>query len=93
VNDWLKQSNVIVPYAGINNQIMRYMINLGEMDLTKDYCDNCYGYPCTCDEENTYKPVWTVFMWVDKENQMIRLNDIPLHPRTKRMWDQAVPLR
>jgi len=31
-------------------------------------------------------------MWVEKENQMIPLNDIPMHPKLKRMWDNAVPL-
>ncbi len=56
-------------------------------------CKKCYGYPCVCEEEKTYIPVQTAFMWYEKENQMIRLNDLPMPPRLKRMWDQAVPLK
>ena len=56
-------------------------------------CKKCYGYPCVCEEEKTYVPVWTVYMWVEKENMMIPLNDIPMSPRLKRMWDNAVPLK
>jgi len=56
-------------------------------------CKKCYGYPCVCEEEKTYKPVWTIFMWDDKERMMFRLNDIPPSPRLKRAWDQAIPLK
>ncbi len=56
-------------------------------------CINCYGTPCVCKEIEEWKPVWTVYMWYDKENQMIPLNDIPMHPKLKRMWDNAVPLK
>ena len=56
-------------------------------------CKKCYGYPCVCEEEKTYKPVWAVYIWYDKENQMIHLNDLPVPPRLKRMFDQAVPLK
>lgn len=56
-------------------------------------CKKCYGYPCVCEEEKTYVPVWTEYMWFEKEHKMIPLNDIPMSPRLKRMWDQAVPLK
>ena len=55
-------------------------------------CKKCHGYPCVCEEEKTYKPVWAVYDWFEKENKMILLNDIPMHPRLKRMWDNAVEL-
>ena len=61
---------------------------MGEKD-----CKKCYGYPCVCEEEKTYKPVWAAYMWLEKENKMVHLNDIPLSPRLKRMWDQAIPLK
>jgi hypothetical protein len=55
-------------------------------------CKQCYGYPCVCEEIKKHIPIWHCFMWDPKEKQMIPLNDIPMHPKLKRMWDQAVPL-
>ena len=55
-------------------------------------CSNCYGYPCVCEELKESKPVITIYMWVEKENEMIPIGYIPTHPKHKRMWDQAVPL-
>ena len=56
-------------------------------------CKKCYGYPCVCKEIEEWKPVWHVYMWEEKEHIMIPIGDIPEHPKTKRMWDQAVPLK
>ena len=56
-------------------------------------CKDCYGYPCVCEAEKTYKPLQACYMWYEKENQMIFLNDLPLPPRAQRMWDQAVSLK
>ena len=57
-----------------------------------DQCDLCYGKPCVCEEIKNWKPVQAYYMWFPKEGKMIFLNDLPIHPKTKRMWDQAVPL-
>ncbi len=56
-------------------------------------CKECYGHPCVCEEIKEWKPVWTVYMWEEKEKIMIPLNDIPPHPKLKRMFDQGVPLK
>jgi len=45
-----------------------------------------------CEELKEWKPVSTIYMWVEKENEMIPIGYIPTHPKHKRMWDQAVPL-
>ncbi|HEC65878.1 MAG TPA: hypothetical protein ENI23_11310 [bacterium] len=55
-------------------------------------CKQCHGWPCVCEEIKVWRPVWQVYMWYDKEKKMIPLNDIPMHPKTKRMWDQGVRL-
>lgn len=55
-------------------------------------CDLCYGYPCICEEEKTYKPIWTVFWWNEEERTMIRINDRPLSPKLKRMLDNSTLL-
>ena len=56
-------------------------------------CKDCYGNPCVCEEEKTYKALQAEYWWYEKENQMIFINDLPLPPRLKRMWDQAIPLK
>ncbi len=56
-------------------------------------CSKCYGTPCVCKELKEWKPVWTVYMWEEKEKIMIPLNDIPMNPKLKRMWDNSVPLK
>jgi len=55
-------------------------------------CPECYGTPCVCKDIKIWVPVWHCYMWVEKENLMIPIGDIPEHPKTKRMWDNAVPL-
>jgi len=81
-----------------NHSVESYIVDMDETHLDpewfdKDDCEKCYGSPCVCEEEKTYKPLQAVYMWFPKENQMILLNDLPLSPRAKRMWDQAIPLK
>ncbi len=52
-----------------------------------------YGPPCVCEDIKIWVPVWHCYMWVEKENLMIPIGDIPEHPKTKRMWDNSVPLK
>jgi len=59
----------------------------------KTDCPECYGTPCVCEDIKIWVPVWHCYMWVEKENLMIPIGDIPEHPKTKRMWDNAVPLK
>jgi hypothetical protein len=59
----------------------------------KTDCPKCYGTPCVCKEIEKYVPIWTCYMWEEKEKIMIPLNDIPMHPKLKRMWDNSVPLK
>ena len=56
-------------------------------------CPNCYGYPCVCEEIKNYKPLQAIYMWLEKENKMVLLNDFPLHPKLKRLWNQSVSLK
>lgn len=56
-------------------------------------CSECYGTPCVCKDIKEWKPVWTCYMWEEKEKIMIPLNDIPMNPKLKRMWDNSVPLK
>ena len=58
----------------------------------KTDCPECYGTPCVCEDIKIWVPVWHCYMWVEKENLMIPIGDIPEHPKTKRMWDNSVPL-
>ena len=55
-------------------------------------CKTCFGKPCVCKELKEWKPVWTAYMWEPKEKQMVALNDIPMNPKLKRLWDNSVPL-
>jgi len=59
----------------------------------KTDCPECYGTPCVCEDIKIWVPVWHCYMWVEKENLMIPIGDIPEHPKTKRMWDNGVPLK
>lgn len=56
-------------------------------------CRNCYGNPCVCEEEKIWKPVQQYYFWDEKERMMIQCGTFPEHPKSKRMWDQATPLR
>ena len=56
-------------------------------------CPECYGTPCVCEDIKAWIPVWHCYMWVEKENLMIPIGDIPMNPKAKRMWDNAVPLK
>ncbi len=56
-------------------------------------CPKCYGTPCVCEDIKIWIPVWHCYMWVEKENLMIPIGDIPMNPKTKRMWDNGVPLK
>ena len=56
-------------------------------------CPECYGTPCVCEDIKSWVPVWHCYMWVEKENLMIPIGDIPMNPKAKRMWDNGVPLK
>ena len=59
----------------------------------KTDCPECYGTPCVCEDIKSWVPVWHCYMWVEKENLMIPIGDIPMNPKAKRMWDNGVPLK
>jgi len=61
--------------------------------MNKEFCEKCNGYPCVCEEEKTYMPVWACYMWIEEENTMILLNDIPLSPRLRRTINNSVELK
>ncbi len=70
-----------------------YGCYIAYLDVAILDCAYCSGYPCVCEEMKKYKAVSTIFMWLPKENTMINIGYIPTHPKHKRSWDNAIPLR
>ena len=80
-----------------NHSVESYIIELDKGYIDPAFFDNncrdCYGNPCVCEEIKTWKPIQQYYFWDEKERMMIQCGTFPEHPKSKRMWDQATPLR